>query len=718
MVFDEVYYALDAADLLRHGVESSPAHPPLAKWFIAAGIRVFGFTPVGWRSAALLAGVALVLVTWLAARKVTDHGGLAFLAGFLVALDGIAFVTGRLALLDVFVAVATTGAAWCVLGALVDRDDPERLRRWRWAVAVLLGLGTAMKWGAVWTWPVAAVVLVSLERRAAAPGAPRRRVTVTALAVLALVPVGLYVASYAPWFAQAERTRAGLAHCGTESPCQLGVLERFEVFVDHQRTLVDFHAGLDTDNPEAAPAWAWAGQTHPANLFSKPCLPGDDVRAGVARRRGLPRRRRAHRGPAPRLANPVSWFAGLLALGVPGGARGPAGRRRRRRAAGPRRRRSGCPGCSPGVRCTRTTPCPSSRSWPSPSCWPWTASPASAGGPPRPWPSGSVARLRVPVPPADRPGPHRRLRRPAPAPAGLVMSATDHQDLPPPPIGPARARRAVGRPTRPEWLRVARAVAIGLYAGALVAWWATKGIPLDREQIILWLAAGPRGAVGRLAPGRALAGPAGLAAGRARPHPLRPHPGRGRGPARHLGPRPARSWWSTSGSASARCRPCACRHGCTDPGPVQWWEVPVTLTYISHFFVPFVVAAVFWLRDRERYWQYIRRFVSLSFLAAVTFVLFPAVPPWLASRTGELDPLVRTAPRGWSEAQPRRGPGPGRAGPAHRQRRGRHPLAPRRATRPWWPGPSGPRSVASGGRSWPPTWWAWPSCWCSPPSTT
>jgi len=316
MVFDEVYYALDAADLLRHGVESSPAHPPLAKWFIATGIRVFGFTPVGWRSAALLAGVALVLVTWLAARKVTDHGGLAFLAGFLVAFDGIAFVTGRLALLDVFVAVATTGAAWCVLGALVDRDDPERLRRWRWAVAVLLGLGTAMKWGAVWTWPVAAVVLVSLERRAAAPGAPRRRVTTTALAVLALVPVGLYVASYAPWFTQAERTRAGLAHCGTESPCQLGVLERFEVFVDHQRTLVDFHAGLDTDNPEAAPAWAWAGQTHPANLFSKPCLPEmtsapDSLDDGVCRAADGPTEARLLA-----LANPVSWFAGLLALGV------------------------------------------------------------------------------------------------------------------------------------------------------------------------------------------------------------------------------------------------------------------------------------------------------------------------------------------------------------------------------------------------------------------
>lgn len=316
MVFDEVYYALDAADLLRHGVESSPAHPPLAKWLIAAGIHVFGFTPVGWRSAALVAGAALVLITWLAARKVTDHDGLAFLAGALVALDGIAFVTGRLALLDVFVAVATTGAAWCVLGALVDRGDPDRLRRWRWGVAVLLGLGMAMKWGAVWTWPVAAVVLVSLERRVAAPGSPRRRVTVAALAVLALVPVGLYLASYAPWFAQAERTRAGLAHCGTESPCRLGVTERFVVFVDHQRTLVDFHAGLDTDNPEAAPAWSWATQTHPANLFSKPCLPEMAAAPGALDDGVCTNASEPTEARLLALANPVSWFAGLLALGV------------------------------------------------------------------------------------------------------------------------------------------------------------------------------------------------------------------------------------------------------------------------------------------------------------------------------------------------------------------------------------------------------------------
>lgn len=225
------------------------------------------------------------------------------------------------------------------------------------------------------------------------------------------------------------------------------------------------------------------------------------------------------------------------------------------------------------------------------------------------------------------------------------MSVTDRRDLPPPPIGPPVA--AVG-PSRPEWLRVTRAVAIGLYVGALVAWWATRGIPLDREQIILWLAAGlvvlsvgsPRGGPWRVLrdwlPVVLVLILYDLTRGAAEDL---------LGISAHVRPQLVVDQWLGFGEVPT----VRLQAWLYEPGPVQWWEVPVTLTYISHFFVPFVVAAVFWLRDRERYWQYIRRFVSLSFLAAITFVLFPAVPPWLAARTGELDPLVRTAPRGWSK---------------------------------------------------------------------
>src|SRR5262245_42045029 len=55
-IFDELYYADEAHDLLGHGVEWNPddntpqyvVHPPLGKWMIAAGEHFFGFNSFGW----------------------------------------------------------------------------------------------------------------------------------------------------------------------------------------------------------------------------------------------------------------------------------------------------------------------------------------------------------------------------------------------------------------------------------------------------------------------------------------------------------------------------------------------------------------------------------------------------------------------------------------------------------------------------------------------
>jgi hypothetical protein len=168
----------------------------------------------------------------------------------------------------------------------------------------------------VWTWPVVAVVLVDLERRVAAPGRPRRRVTAAALAVLTLVPVGIYLVSYGPWFAQAERTHAGLAHCHGEKPCRLGAVDRVEVWFDHQRDLLEYHAGLDTDNDEADPAWHWATLADPSDLFSKPCRPENAAAPSALSDGVCPDTDELTEAHVLAVANPVSWFAGLLALGV------------------------------------------------------------------------------------------------------------------------------------------------------------------------------------------------------------------------------------------------------------------------------------------------------------------------------------------------------------------------------------------------------------------
>ena len=221
---------------------------------------------------------------------------------------------------------------------------------------------------------------------------------------------------------------------------------------------------------------------------------------------------------------------------------------------------------------------------------------------------------------------------------------TDHPLGPPPPVIPPPPS---GPPPveRPEWHRVARAAAIGLYAGALVAVWWMWGIPLDREQILLWVAGG----LVVLTIGSPGGGPVrvvrdwlpvvlvlilyDLTRGKADELGIQPH----------LDPQLAFDRWIGLGELPTL----RLQHALYGPGPVRWWEIPVTFTYISHFFVPFAVAAVFWVRDRARYWRYVRRFVTLSFAAALTFVLYPAIPPWMAARFGEVDPIVRTAPRGW-----------------------------------------------------------------------
>ncbi len=104
-------------------------HPPGGKWLIAGGIRIFGFTPFGWRFGALVCGCLVVLLTYYAARQVVPGRLLPALAAGAVALDGVSFTTGRSAHLDVFLALFTTAAITLTLVAL---KDPTNRRRVRW----------------------------------------------------------------------------------------------------------------------------------------------------------------------------------------------------------------------------------------------------------------------------------------------------------------------------------------------------------------------------------------------------------------------------------------------------------------------------------------------------------------------------------------------------------------------------------------------------------
>jgi hypothetical protein len=79
----------------------------------------------------------------------------------------------------------------------------------------------------------------------------------------------------------------------------------------------------------------------------------------------------------------------------------------------------------------------------------------------------------------------------------------------------------------------------------------------------------------------------------------------------------------------------------------DWWAALAALVYGSHFVVTPVVLGVLWVRNRARWVRYARLVIVLSAAGLVTYVLYPAAPPWLAARDGVIDPVHRLSGAGW-----------------------------------------------------------------------
>ena len=244
-IFDEVYYACDAQNLMRFGVEVATAsdaqdasvqaaceptgqpgfivHPPLGKHLMQIGLRLFGVNEFGWRIAAAVMGTLMVIVLIRVTRRMTGSTALGGVAGLLLAADGLHFVLSRTGLLDIFVSAWVLFAFACLV---VDRDDVRRrlaglensqlqgigprlgVRPWRLAGGVCLGAAVATKWSGLYF--VAALILLSFAwevgaRRTAGVHAPvrsvLRRSVPSTLGVLVVLPAALYVMSWVGWFA-------------------------------------------------------------------------------------------------------------------------------------------------------------------------------------------------------------------------------------------------------------------------------------------------------------------------------------------------------------------------------------------------------------------------------------------------------------------------------------------------------------------------------------
>lgn len=83
-------------------------------------------------------------------------------------------------------------------------------------------------------------------------------------------------------------------------------------------------------------------------------------------------------------------------------------------------------------------------------------------------------------------------------------------------------------------------------------------------------------------------------------------------------------------------------------GHVQWYDLLFYGAYTLHFVLPFGLAVLIWKKRPEHYWQFITAIVTVSFAAFLTYLLFPAAPPWLASDKGYIEPIAHVSSFVWA----------------------------------------------------------------------
>lgn len=292
-VFDEKHYAPQGWQVLTGGgIEDNPGyglvvHPPVGKQLIALGEAVFGYNGWGWRFAAAVAGTILVLLVIRIVRRMTRSTLVGAIAGILMIADGVMFVSSRIGMLDIFMALFVVAAFGCLV---VDRDQVRArmavafaegrigvseygprlgVRWWRFGAGVMLGLACGTKWSGMYFIAFFGLMCVAFDVAARRYHGVRRPWVGTALRdigpglyALVLVPLGVYLASYWAWFA--SETGVNRHAVGDE----VGFGGSFSFVPDALRSLwyysgnvLEFHSGLTNSagnhHPWESKPWTW-----------------------------------------------------------------------------------------------------------------------------------------------------------------------------------------------------------------------------------------------------------------------------------------------------------------------------------------------------------------------------------------------------------------------------------------------------------------------------
>jgi len=76
-------------------------------------------------------------------------------------------------------------------------------------------------------------------------------------------------------------------------------------------------------------------------------------------------------------------------------------------------------------------------------------------------------------------------------------------------------------------------------------------------------------------------------------------------------------------------------------GHLRWYDGVASSLLQLHFVAPPLLAYALWLRRRALFYRFAAAMLLLSFAGALTFIAYPAAPPWAASQIGDIGHVLQ-----------------------------------------------------------------------------
>ncbi|MBI2595404.1 50S ribosomal protein L33 [Candidatus Daviesbacteria bacterium] len=77
------------------------------------------------------------------------------------------------------------------------------------------------------------------------------------------------------------------------------------------------------------------------------------------------------------------------------------------------------------------------------------------------------------------------------------------------------------------------------------------------------------------------------------------------------------------------------------PGFLSWYDFLATILYFLHFALPLSFGFILWLKNKNQFKEFTTGILLLSYAGWLTYLAFPAAPPWLAGERGFLQGVTK-----------------------------------------------------------------------------